>query len=369
MLLPLRPRPPARPAPRPRVAVSVVLHALVAALLVWLGVEEPNAPSQSPSFEVAFETGPSPDTALSTPPVPNPDEPPAPQGDNSPAEAQPPATSAAPETPPPEPTPAPEPPPPKPAPPPPPHPEPPTPAEPPPAPPPPEPAPPEPAPPEPLPPAPAPEPAPQPPPPPPEPPRPQSRLEAPAPLLTPPPTPEFVLPQTPAPPPPPPRPRPRPTPPSQFTLNNPGAFDLSSRPSGGGAARPQSSSRYLDLRLGRVPAAAPDNRPEPADLFGQVKVTGFGPDWGNTLRAWVAQHAHYPEQARVQGEDGTSVVHFEVDRDGRVSNLQLVGRSGSVFLDMGTMGVFRGATLPRPPPGSADHADVEFTINYILVRR
>ncbi len=387
MPVPLQPRPPARPAARPRVIVSVVLHAAAVAGLIWLGVEEPSTPSQSPSFEVAFETGPPQPQALSTPPAPDADQPPAPQGDDTLPDARPPAPAASaepppdqpqPNQPPPEPEPTPvAPAPPEPVPPPPPEPvappsapppEPPAPAPPPPTPeppPPPEPAPSEPS--EPS------EPPPQAPPvPPPPEPRPQSRLEAPGPLLSAPEIPNLVLPPPPVPTPvpaqPPPRPR-APGPASQFTLNSPGAFDLSSRPAGGGAARPRPTSRYLDLRLGRVPDAAPDSRAAPADLFGQVKVNGFGPDWGNALRAWVAQHAFYPEQARQNGEDGTAAVHFEVDRDGHVSNLQLVGRSGSPFLDMALLGIFRNATVPRPPPGGADHADVEFTMNYILIRR
>lgn len=403
MPVPLHPgpreRPPGSPAPRPRWVVSAVLHAVVLAGLVWLGLDA-TPPAQAPSFEVAFENAPA-SAAASAPSSPNTDQIPAPLGNDVPAEPGPPAppqdaTPAPPPIPPAPPLPPePEPPPPEPPPPPPP-PVPPAPEptpEPAPTPVPPAPEPPAPEPPAPEPPAPppvvVPEPAPEPvspppptppppaptppEPPPPTPPPPASRLEAGNPLLTPPQIPDLDLAPPPAPdvPPPPtpprPRPRPRPAPAQQFTLNSPGAFDLSSRPSGG-SATPPPRGRYLDLRLGQVASAAP-GRAAPSDDFGQVKIEGASADYGNTLSAWAQARVYYPRDAAERGEDGDVVGHFMVDRDGHVSGLEITQGSGSQSLDMAFLGLFRGQTLPRPPPGSAEQVSVRFRGRYVLVRR
>ena len=397
MPLPLHPRPAPRPAAPPRWAVSATLHAAAIALCVWLGLDvEPTEPSQAPSFQVAFENAPSAPGAVSVPPPPDATEPPAPPGNTTPNPPQPPASSVpAPETPPqPAPEPAPQPTPqptPQPA------------AEPTP-PPPPEPTS-----------QPAPEPAPAPTPPAPPPvasaappptstapalseaaptpapdlaqpapvppsvqafvpePAPSSRLEAANPLLTSPAIPRLDLTPppplpTPAPPrPPAPRPRPAAPPPSQFSLNNPGAFDLSSRaPGSGAAARPRANSRYLDLRLGQITNGTPAS--SSASTFGQVQVEGAGPDYGNLVSAWAQRHAFYPQMAAAHGEDGDVVGTFSVDRDGHVHDLEIVQTSGSQALDMGFLALFRDKTVPRPPPGSADPVRFRFTGHYILVR-
>ena len=57
-----------------------------------------------------------------------------------------------------------------------------------------------------------------------------------------------------------------------------------------------------------------------------------------------------------------------MDPDGRVRSGKLVRQSGSIWLDAGTVSLFRNAMLPPFPPG-ADPAGVtiDFTINYVLI--
>lgn len=55
--------------------------------------------------------------------------------------------------------------------------------------------------------------------------------------------------------------------------------------------------------------------------------------------------------------------------DGRVRAARLVRRSGSVWLDSGTVNLFRGAVLPPFPPGAdPGGVTVDLTINYVLIR-
>ncbi len=116
-----------------------------------------------------------------------------------------------------------------------------------------------------------------------------------------------------------------------------------------------------------TPAARRGRREDnPFDMRGAEQL---GSDWGQAFMAWVDEHKHYPEQAIANDEDGNSTVQFTVDRYGRVKEVSLVQRSGSVWLDMGLTGLFRDARLP-PFPVDAPEKDVTitFTMHYILTR-
>ena len=137
---------------------------------------------------------------------------------------------------------------------------------------------------------------------------------------------------------------------------------------GPAASRPGRLPRGFDLALGsyRPAQPAPSRRGSDTD----IRAPDASPEWMSLLRAWWEQHKYYPRQAAENGEDGDVTVSFRVDRDGRVSGLQLVGRSGSTFLDMGAQATFRGQQLPRLPPDSPrDQIDVSVTIHYMLIRR
>jgi len=116
-------------------------------------------------------------------------------------------------------------------------------------------------------------------------------------------------------------------------------------------------------------------------LLGPVTRGGFdfapvgrgrqpGPDWRNALSAWIEAHKYYPQEAALNGEDGTVVVRVVVDRSGAVESVQLESRSGSQWLDLAAQALFRGAHLPPFPPDMSD-ADFTFdlTMHYILIRR
>jgi protein TonB len=81
----------------------------------------------------------------------------------------------------------------------------------------------------------------------------------------------------------------------------------------------------------------------------------------------VQAHLYYPEQAALNGEDGTAEVVLEIDRYGKVLSVELVTPSGSQWLDLSTQGMFRGAHVPAFPQGTKeDTATVDQTIHYIL---
>ena len=110
----------------------------------------------------------------------------------------------------------------------------------------------------------------------------------------------------------------------------------------------------------------------PTAVDGMIRVEGadLGGDWIRLLHEWWDRHAYYPPQAAAQGEDGMTRVRMVVNRSGRVERVELETRSGSQWLDMGSLAIFRGAMLPPFPLSTPqERAELLLTINFILVRR
>jgi TonB family protein len=130
-------------------------------------------------------------------------------------------------------------------------------------------------------------------------------------------------------------------------------------------SRPEPPRRGLDLSPGSRQQLGRDS-PE-----AQLSVRGakVGPDWRNAFRRWLDDHGRYPPNAALVGEQGTTRIELIVEPDGRVRSGRLLRRSGSVWLDAGTVSLFRNAVLPPFPPGAdPDGVTVDLTINYVLIR-
>jgi periplasmic protein TonB len=167
------------------------------------------------------------------------------------------------------------------------------------------------------------------------------------------------LPQVPDPPRPPPLPRPRPHP----VLPTPMAYSF------GGPPRLQSAPRGIGGRSSIDLAFAPAGR-----FADQLRDGAWsedkqvGDDWYNLVAAWWRRHAYYPPEAGMNGEQGVATVKLVVRHDGKVESVQLEAGSGSQWLDMASVAIFRGATLP-PLPSDVTSAAIplHFTIHYIIV--
>jgi len=125
-------------------------------------------------------------------------------------------------------------------------------------------------------------------------------------------------------------------------LPHPGTLDLSFDPRQGGSLTPSSSV--------------------------EMEGVAVSTDWLNEVTAWWQRHAYYPPQAGLNNEDGDVTLHMRVDHDGRVSRLELVSKSGSEWLDLGALAIFRDAYLPPLPPDMRE-AQIPFhvTIHFIIV--
>ena len=92
-------------------------------------------------------------------------------------------------------------------------------------------------------------------------------------------------------------------------------------------------------------------------------------DWRNALSRWVADHAYYPEQARREAEEGDAKVHVVVEPNGRVKMVELIGKSGSMWLDLALLSLFRDRHIPPLPPGEKDTIEFNFTMHYVIIRQ
>jgi protein TonB len=129
----------------------------------------------------------------------------------------------------------------------------------------------------------------------------------------------------------------------------------------------------IDLTIGRAVResnGAPPRDTNAAEGMIHVRGANVGKDWLEQLHEWWERHSEYPQQAAMRGEDGTVQIHLKVDRYGRVQLVEIETRSGSQWLDMGALATFRGQQLPPFPPSTPEPvADLDITIDYILVGR
>jgi protein TonB len=137
---------------------------------------------------------------------------------------------------------------------------------------------------------------------------------------------------------------PPPTEPARIARpGQPGAIDLSFGPIQGGSLSPSASV--------------------------QMEGVAVSTDWLNLVSAWWRRHGYYPPQAAANFDDGDVTLHMQVDPDGRVEALELTGKSGSQWLDLGALSVFRDAHLP-PLPSDMPPKPIPFevTVHYVLIR-
>jgi len=204
---------------------------------------------------------------------------------------------------------------------------------------------------------------------------PQAQMQPPAPAVAAPPPPPATASQTaeeaelPVPP-------PAPTPSRQLQPQTPPAQAPVRQATPRAPAAPPSFPRPQFSDFGNVFGGAPSANPQVRSsggsrmqAFQQVSGTKLGDDWWERFRIWVENHKYYPKQAIEQGQEGVVMVQVEIGADGRVRQVDLQRRSGSQWLDMGLVGMFRNATVP---PISAYVPDktvtVDVQMSFMLMR-
>ncbi len=123
------------------------------------------------------------------------------------------------------------------------------------------------------------------------------------------------------------------------------------------------AGRGIDVSLGQGIVGAVNTR-----VFGRTDKKEVGPDWYNRFAAWWDRHSYYPPQAGQNGEQGDVVLDLVVLRNGQVERVTLAEPSGSQWLDMAALGVFRGARLPSLPADAAASVPITLRIHYQILR-
>jgi protein TonB len=79
-------------------------------------------------------------------------------------------------------------------------------------------------------------------------------------------------------------------------------------------------------------------------------LPGSAADYIATLQAWLARHKEYPRSAQKRGQEGTALLYFVIDRDGRVIEYRLQKSSGYRVLDREVSAMIeRAQPLPKIP--------------------
>ena len=141
-------------------------------------------------------------------------------------------------------------------------------------------------------------------------------------------------------------------------------FAPSTPPQSDQRSRLGGNTRAVDLSLG-TPKAGPNR----SEAFFDARAAKIGADWASGLAAYWRIHRFYPRQAIENGDDGTVKVEITVNRQGKVESVEVVGKSGSPWLDMAALSTWRGAQLaPFPAENTEQRITTTLTINYILLR-
>jgi len=76
--------------------------------------------------------------------------------------------------------------------------------------------------------------------------------------------------------------------------------------------------------------------------------------WQMSVNTRLNQFKRYPTQARIHRQEGTAIIEFTLDVNGRVVSSRIVRGSGSAILDKETLELLtRAQPFPLPPNGAA----------------
>jgi TonB family protein len=134
---------------------------------------------------------------------------------------------------------------------------------------------------------------------------------------------------------------------------------------------PEAPTSGIEPPAPRTPAVKPSpepvqRRPEKPHLSPPSAVS---PGYRALLGTWLENHKRYPDSARQRGEEGRAVLHFAVDRSGRVVDFAIAQSSGYSDLDASVEDMMRGAVLPPFPAGmTRPRIEVSVAIRFSLAR-
>lgn len=145
-----------------------------------------------------------------------------------------------------------------------------------------------------------------------------------------------------------PKPRPTPAPPA--------------RPSTAPTASPSQTTAAATAAQSTRPVAQQGATPSKTAEAGGGGMAGAPADYLALLRSWLERHKEYPRRAQLRRQEGTALLYFAMDRQGRVLDYRLQRSSGYPILDGEVEEMIRRAQpLPAAPDGFSG-SKLEFVI-------
>ncbi|MCB9958290.1 MAG: energy transducer TonB [Rhodospirillaceae bacterium] len=173
----------------------------------------------------------------------------------------------------------------------------------------------------------------------------------------------------------PPRPTRRPTPPERPEPVLPQAVQIASAPQpapetlgappapddGGGVALDTGSDAPAGLP-GEGAGTGPGTDEGAGGGIGGGVGGGISPNYLASLQAWLERHRDYPTRARRLAQEGTALLYFSMDRNGRVLEARLAQSSGYDLLDQAVMEMIARADPLPPMPQEMAQARLELVV-------
>lgn len=120
-----------------------------------------------------------------------------------------------------------------------------------------------------------------------------------------------------------------------------------------GAAPPSGAASAAAETQGRTSSQSTGGQPSPAARQGAAEpapAPGGAADYMSALRAWLERHKEYPPQARRRRVEGTALLVFVMDRQGKVLSHRIERGAGDPSLDRAVIEMIeRAQPLPAMP--------------------
>lgn len=91
-------------------------------------------------------------------------------------------------------------------------------------------------------------------------------------------------------------------------------------------------------------------------------IKGQLQSYHNAILAWLEKHKRYPRMARRRNQQGTAILYFKIDRNGRVLNYNIRSSSGYKTLDHAASAMLQRANPLPPAPYTMSGKTMEFTL-------
>ena len=105
------------------------------------------------------------------------------------------------------------------------------------------------------------------------------------------------------------------------------------------------------------------------DLSGDDGVPDGWSEYLGRLQTWLRQHKEYPRRARFRRQEGTTILHFVIDRDGRLRDYGIERSSGHELLDRAVIDMIERSRPLPPIPSHLGRGSLALTVPVQFILR